>query len=577
MASASRVFILFQCLVCVGISVACWQLYERGVARLHADAEQGAEEILDFIDDHLQLCRDGIIRMRPDIISHGGNTDHAITLMNRAVDGAYNWGLRFGWSNAQKQLIAGSVIGRIDPPYDLTGRYYAEAAIEKPGVPHFDVVSHVIFERPILIIAIGITNPEGNYLGTLAALLDITTMNETLKRIALEHLMEVRIQSQKGAFIFSNIEQYKPGIQQETQLTSAHDYVTIYARPPASQIKALAEHYLIVAFVFVAGFILISRYLYRLYVTRWAAPLKRLAHILSEATGEAVVLRPESGYNINEVVQKASNIRDIIDASHNMRDQSEEQARQLREALSLIQSFQHEQATFFQSFSVEVEQVADTLEEYLANVGEVTSAHADIARKYNLASQLPQLDAPYPIEDANEHMRYLSLCFLLMCEDITSQEKRDVHYQNDAQRYNLRNVYADAIEAMHAQHEERLITLDGDLSFETQVDPQIFNVMVLASIYMANRHMTHDTTMNITLNQEEKSVTVSGTSEQQAPRYAAQEYFDMQVADPSSTGRLVKHLGTDIHAYIMRYFLRNMGGELALSHEEGVMHITIKF
>ena len=311
MAKPSRVFTLFQCIICIGILVLSWQLYTRSLSKYYEHAEHGAREITSFINHHLQLCRDGITRMRPEIIAAKGDTTRVIQLMNEAVDGAYNWGLRFGWSNADKQLIAGSVIGRIDPPYDLSQRNYVNASLAKPGTPHFDIVNHIIFERPILILATGITLPEGKYLGTLAALLDITTMNEALLRMALEHRAEILIQSNKGAFIFSNIETYTPYAAPEIQLVSDHAYVTVFARPPKAQIEALQEHYLILGIGLLIGFIVASRYLYRLYLAKWASPLKHLAHILSEATGEAVVLKPESGYDINEVVEKASNIKAI--------------------------------------------------------------------------------------------------------------------------------------------------------------------------------------------------------------------------------------------------------------------------
>ena len=220
--------------------------------------------------------------------------------------------------------------------------------------------------------------------------------------------------------------------------------------------------------------------------------------------------------------------------------------------------------------------MADTLEEYLATLSHVKDAHADIARKYNIASQLPELDTAYPVEDANEHMRYLSQCFLLMCEDISDPATRKTHYQGDTRQYKLRDIYEEALAKTASHHEERVVTIEGDATLELASEKQVMRLTVLASLYMAHRYVAHDAALTITLNNATKTMCISGHSDYRPPRYAAQEFFDMPVAE-TTPDRVAAHLNSDIHAYIMRYFLRNMGGRLQLACTEQQLEITMIF
>lgn len=118
-------------------------------------------------------------------ISHYGDPDKekiAQLLRSFYQDGYSNANV-FSWINENQSLIASSDRGILAQPIDVSDRGYVKKALITPWQPHIGrPIEGRISRRYIVPVSMGITNYEGEYLGSLLIGIDLYHLTRKLKR-----------------------------------------------------------------------------------------------------------------------------------------------------------------------------------------------------------------------------------------------------------------------------------------------------------------------------------------------------------------------------------------------------------
>lgn len=137
---------------------------------LTRSAQQQINDLQIDLNGLMDFGREHILQMQHPIRAARGDTMKIYNILRTRVDEGYGI-VRFGWSNAQKQLTAGSARGVHTPPYDLSDRDYIGFTSNHPHQFTFSrILPHIRTGGEILALAYGIYTDDNQYIGTLAAI-----------------------------------------------------------------------------------------------------------------------------------------------------------------------------------------------------------------------------------------------------------------------------------------------------------------------------------------------------------------------------------------------------------------------
>lgn len=90
--------------------------------------------------------------------------------------------LRFAWVDADDHLRVSSTSGIRTDSYSLAGRQYIAQARKHPLVPVISMLlKHRVTGKPIFVVAMGVPRPDGDYLGTLNAVIDLEELQAMIR------------------------------------------------------------------------------------------------------------------------------------------------------------------------------------------------------------------------------------------------------------------------------------------------------------------------------------------------------------------------------------------------------------
>lgn len=183
------------------LSALIWYDTEKDVEQ---NTHKALEELYLSLHDIIQLSHARIETLQTDIRASDYSTKHIYELLRAQVNSGHGI-VRFGWSNENMQLVAGSSTGIYEPPIDVSGRGYIEQARNHPNhIFISEVMQHIRTGRDLFIIYSGITDKSAHYRGTIVASINIPPLIHLISRQMSAQPIDYSVYAPRGDHITGN-------------------------------------------------------------------------------------------------------------------------------------------------------------------------------------------------------------------------------------------------------------------------------------------------------------------------------------------------------------------------------------
>lgn len=548
------VVLLANILLIAGFSA----LYLVQTQRLQEGEQELTSAIISLLHLRVQQSHDMLLTLEPEVRDAAGDLEAVQRLINTHVTRA-GYGLRIAWTDAEKILRVGTLVGlfgvgegRATPEIDLSHRDYIQSAESRPGqVVTGGVHAHAVTGRPFFAFALGVEDAEGNYLGTLASITDVTQLQKLLHSIVADSYVALRVSLPNGDELFAHQASLasKPWREQKTQGLTVESAVTFTALVELRQ-KTLTQF-----FIWVGGanivLLLVGWLAYRMYVK----PLQQLAATFLTLPAHLASDKAWQGDDVGGMIHRAKHITDLLVLHHGGQLESKAQRDQLRKAIAQIDHLNEEQLTFFSTVGAEMEETFLAIRRYagfLEGGLDEDYYHTDTTFLENL-------------KEAAQNLKFLSNAFYLMCL------QKSGGYQGKREALSLQKLASHTALLFEDALEFRQITLHGlgDDEREQLIeqDTAIVRHVLWGVFFLLMRYADDSANIHFIIRQAENGVRLNADVSACLPGHIASMDEEMSTFFPETLNpaRLLEeaissHVDFMVADHLLRYFCESTDG-----------------
>lgn len=335
-------------------------MYRAAVDRLHHTSLACLTELDESLNGALHFAHNASLKMIPKLQKTGGDLEPIRdVLFTQLYQGKEL--VRFAWLDAQDQLRVSSLTGIMHRAVDLSNRDYVKQARRDPELPIISrLVKHAFRHKPVLVVATGVPDDKGGYLGTLNATLNFDPLKNHIHSSMEFCPVDYRVQAPHGEVVASRAAHHLSQRDDAMRLgTKGQQFVISGAtnRREILELRAVMVARACLVMVVISGVIGLLYWLvhYRLVRPMQTAldSIDRLVH--SDAGGVSVRLNHRL-----EAMQRLVNLFETMQA------QMDESRRHLALAKQHLAVMNQQQAQFFEATSTELIRAYDTITAYSA-------------------------------------------------------------------------------------------------------------------------------------------------------------------------------------------------------------------
>lgn len=498
------------------------------------------------LDKLLTYGESSIREMEPSIRAAKGERDATYEILRERVDEGAGI-VRFGWSDPQLRLVAGSARGIHEPPYDLSDRDYIQFTSQHPHrftLSH--ILPHVRTRGDIIALAYGIYATDGAYLGTLAAIYYLDGLRQFIQARMSDCDCSYAVLSPHGEAIIAQGEPAAPPSLSSGAGQGPWRFI-VNGQPTTAALHHLlldaASSHLSILVLFNA---VMAATLY------W---LRR--HILLPVDQALQALAPSTGGTHDPLMQRLQRLSQLGEEYSHMRTQLEISETQLEEAQLTIADLSQSQQLFFHASGTQMDQAHEAITQYSHHLEDMV-----IARRIDA-------DATYDFDEVREmgaNLSVLAGSFQRICAI------KQGYSELLREQVPLRALTEMTLQQLSGAIERRnlVIGVEGDETVIEQ-DGGILQQLLWALLYVAVRHGEDEARLHIDIRDDTEqtgciAVGIELSCYRQSALPAEQQDFSMFMPSrvKDMTADYDRHLRRHANILVAESFLALSGSHLSI-------------
>lgn len=452
---------------------------------LYAHTEAARQQINHYIEYSFKELLD-----IETVIKKSDRSDLAIyDILRQRVDEG-DGVVRFGWSNADGRLVAGSAKGVYSTPADISARDYYHHARLFPGNLYLgEAIAHIRTGRKLIPITLGISH-GGRYLGNLLAAINLDPLQLMIHQRLQSQPMDYAVFSPHLAFIDARgyTQQELASIQQRLTRTNAFHVISRLPETLQREMlrQTLAQCLLMLSIIH--GILLVG---YRVIRSRILKPVeKTVSRFEPHLSTSASDLQP---FKHRPLAEKLQAMNELATRWHEMESQYHEQQRIISRCMAHIESMQQQQERFLFASSEQMQEMFDKIQAYGRHLEEMV-----------MHKQLHP-DAPYEFDDVREmgeNLKHLAECYLLF-----TQTPEPSHHMIDPKAV-LDRCLAALMPLIERRNLAVSFTQARHVWMIQDNTEQVLEAVFRSILYACIRHAADESTLSICVNTKGESATL---------------------------------------------------------------------
>lgn len=569
---AAGLLLLNLIILCIG-----YYSYSYEYEQLQQQKHMRLTTLQNTLDELMNFSFRETQRIHEEVLKSDRSLSSVYEILRQRVDMGQGI-VRFGWSNKHEHLTATSGRGIYNPPLNISGRQYVRHARLFPGNLYISrILKHLRSKREIVVVALGIADDSGEYIGNIAAVINLEPLRLWVHKQMADTEIEYLILSPHNEPMDSHgaidsLLKLKPVKEVErwrfkTIGRVAPDAINTLRR------DAFTGNLLLITLINLAAFAL-----YRLIHTRILRPVaSTMRALMPYAPGStpggapggvfagagAPGRKPDShaGGGLS-LADSLHHLNALAEEWHSAQTRLQEQDALIHELIDTLNELQHQQARFLEASSAEMREMFETVCAYARHLEDM------------VMHQQLHPDAPYDFDDVREmgaNLKHLSECYLLFCEKATGQ----------TELVDPRRVIDTCLSELQDAIERRNLHLS--LSHQREVwlvqknTRQVLHAIIRSVLYAAIRHAEDEAALHTIITTEGETILL---------RFTVSRFRTARLSEREQTAAQSKAdtLHEAIRAYLERHanllvadsLLAQFNGRLRVESSEGETGFTLK-
>lgn len=547
---------------------ASWHFQERQLEQTRTELVQALKSPLDiWIEDSTATLHE----LAPHIRAADGKINQTQAIINNHVTRAGER-LRIAWSDADMQLRVGTAIGlfglngNAPDAIDLGHRDYIQAAAENPGeIVIGSIKPHAVTGRSFFAVAMGIATPEGDYLGCLASIIDVSHLQKIMQAIAADAPVWVKTTLAHGGVVFET--GAKP---HGTIFTDDLGRFAVQSAVETAAKEAIWHHSMQRAALWLLGVNAVLGFLYWAIYRAYVRPLRELAATFLTLPAHLVPHETKDGAEITRIVDRARHIKDLLVEYHAVQSESHSHNESLKQAIGTIDSLHAEQMTFLSTVGAEMEETFTAIRRYASFL------EGGLEEDYYHTDSL-FLES---LKDSAQNLKFLSNAFYLMCLHKAG------NYHGKTEQVDMeqlcRQVAALFAESAEFRHQNLQILSEGDAT--TRQDESILRHVLWGVFFLLAKYADDEAELTVRITRTDTALNLTAGASACLPGHVPEVDPDMAPFFPVSLNRtrmledaISSHVDFAVAHYLLNHFCSGATLKAQASEGESGLGFSLQF
>jgi|GEM_PF-4955863 len=509
--------------------------------------------IRDYMETRHANSARVLAQLAPKVQAANGEVETVRDLIDSEVN-MRGLPMRVAWSNRDKTLVVGTAIGIFTPKTDrsyleayrqsLAHRDYIAAASANPSEIHVsNLHTHAITGRSFFAIAYGVADANGAYLGTLADIVEQTSVTAFLSGVLQgeQILGELRLPSGKKLYSTLTI-----GLKVAGE-TLEGGYVLKTTINPKLLASLWQQHLAEMALILLTTTLLFV-VLYQGFAQYLTRPVQEAMQLLF-----GVDARQRNDLALHALLPRIQHLRDMADNHDALADSLQDRERKLAEAAEAMQGIRREYYGTLGSLGDELQQAFDAINAYGEQYRQIARGEDDEAYQQH-----------FEVEEFGLNMKFISNALYLLCQANYGE------FKTKAETLPVDALVADSLHRCHEVIEEKTVTIrqqEGQVFFRH--DAALLGYLVDGFIYTVWRYMAYGSRADLayTVNAEgtlELSASIAELEDILLPRQSRDASLFIPSRSRSSATDIADALEKHINIKMLRMLVALGKGQLQL-------------
>lgn len=518
------------------------------------------------LTSHYDLAQRVLREVAAQVALSKGDLPNIRSIIDREVN-QKGFTLRVAWSDATMQLRVGTAIALFEPDadteylktyhLDLKDRNYIRRARATPGeVVVSRLLHHKVTGRSFYAIALGVADAQGQYLGTLASVVDREPLADMMQAALDGGVLLGSLHLPGGESVFSNLSSGFTG-QEEVILTGGY-HLTVMVSPQYEH--QLIEHYFFTVLLLLIIITLLFLVFYHSFARRLTEPVQEALQLLF---GLNLQDKADMGKELAlpVLLPKIRALQELMRDYDDIRSQLDDKEGKLHAAAELLLDVRQEYYGTLGSLSQELQQVFDAIQHY-----------GEFCRDASLEDADDVYQQHFEVEEFGLNLKFIANALYLLCQE--NYGKLHLHAEP---------LFVDAcVEESLARCREVIEDKTLDIRYTaTQThfrhDETFIRYLIDGVIYSVWRYMAYASKAEITVEvtgqggQLQLTAHVKELEDIFLPPQSRDASLFIPSRRKSSAEDITRHLEGHINIKMLRLLARVGGGTLSCTpHEKGM-------